>query len=144
MRIGCTIANVGIEAGYTLGLTKSDDVYWFQNDPDIYDSTCQYSMDAFTLKLGYQFRFIQRFGIMPQVGYLGQRLRGGTRGNGAMCHNLSVGARCIFTPVPVLGIFITPEYAVPVSVNELCKSISAPAGLSEGGIYITAGLSFNF
>ena len=144
MRIGCTIANVGIEAGYTLGLTKSDDVYWFQNDPDIYDSTCQYSMDAFTLKLGYQFRFIQRFGIMPQVGYLGQRLRGGTRGNGAMCHNLSVGARCIFTPVPVLGIFITPEYAVPVSVNELYKSISAPAGLSEGGIYITAGLSFNF
>lgn len=143
-RIGGTFANFGIELGYTLGLTKGDDVYWFQDETNYYDSTCQYSIDAITAKLGYQFSFIQRFGIMPQVGYLGQRLRGGTRGNGAMCHNLSVGARCIFNPVPVLGVFITPEYAIPVSVNDLYSDIAAPSGFSKGGFYVTAGLSFNF
>ncbi len=143
-RIGATFANFGLELGYTIGLTKSSDVYWFQDDTNYYDSTCQYTSDAFTAKLGYQFSFIQRFGIMPQLGYLGQRLRGGTRGNGAMCHNLSVGARCIFNPVPVVGIFLTPEYAIPVSVNELYDKIAAPAGLTKGGFYVTAGLSFNF
>lgn len=142
--VGLNIRNFNLEAGYTFGLTKSDDLYWFENATDFFDSTCTYSSDEFYVKAGYQFRFVERIGLTPQLGYLGQRLRGGTRGNGAMCHNLSVGARLLFNPIPMLGVFVTPEYAVPVSVNQLYKDISERSNISKGGFYVTAGISFNF
>ena len=61
-----------------------------------------------------------------------------------MCHNLSIGARFLFNPIPMLGVFVTPEYAVPVSVNELYKNIAEKSNLTKGGFYVTAGISFNF
>ncbi len=142
--LGFNIRNFNVEAGYTYGLTKSDDLYWFENATDFFDSMCSYSSDEFYVKAGYQFRFVERIGLTPQLGYLGQRLRGGTRGNGAMCHNLSIGARFLFNPIPMLGVFVTPEYAVPVSVNELYKNIAEKSNLTKGGFYVTAGISFNF
>lgn len=143
LRVGGTFANVNLEVGYTLGLGKSDEVNWFDTD-GIYDGSCTYSMDVTTLKLGYQFSFVERIGLTPQIGYLGQQLRGGTRGNGAMCHNMTIGARFVFNPSPRFGIFATPEYAVPVQENELYKQIAEYGNLSKGGFYVTAGLTFNF
>lgn len=142
--IGGIYKNIGLEAGYTFGIGKSSDAYWFENNTDLFDSTCTYSADEFYVKTGYQLSFVQRVGLMPQVGYLGQRLRGGTRGNGAMCHNLSIGARLIFKPLPMLGIFVTPEYAVPVSVNQLYTDIVGHTDLQKGGFFATAGISFSF
>ena len=96
------------------------------------------------VKAGYQFSFVQRVGLTPQVGYLGQRLRGGVHGNGAMCHNVSVGARLVFNPIPNVGVYINPEYAVAVKENELYREIAEYGGFSKGGFYVGAGVTFNF
>lgn len=142
--VGATYANFNVEAGYIMGLTKSDDLYWFENTTDFFDSMCTYTSDEIYIKAGYQFSFVERIGLTPQLGYLGQRLRGGTHGNGTMCHNVSVGARVIFNPHPAIGVFVTPEYAIPVSVNGLYEDISSRSNISKGGFFVTAGVSFNF
>ncbi len=144
VHVGGTYANIGLELSYTLGITRSDKVYWFATANNLFSGATDYMMDEFAAKVGYQLSFVQRFGVTPQLGYLGQRLRGGAHGNGAMCHNLSVGARCIFNPLSKVGIFITPEYAIPVSINQLYDDIAKPAGITKGGFYVTAGVSFTF
>ncbi|MFG6427715.1 MAG: PEGA domain-containing protein [Muribaculaceae bacterium] len=143
--VGGVFHNVNLELGYTLGLGKSDEVYWFEKPkPGLYDDKCTYTMDEIEVKAGYQFSFVQRVGLTPQVGYLGQRLRGGVHGNGAMCHNVSVGARLVFNPIPNVGVYINPEYAVAVKENELYREIAEYGGFSKGGFYVGAGVTFNF
>lgn len=144
VHVGGIYDNFNLEIGYTMGIGKSDDVYWYETATDIYDDKCTYSLDEIAVKAGYQFSFVERIGLTPQLGYLGQRLRGGIHGNGAMCHNLSIGARFVFNPLPMIGVFVTPEYAVPVSVNELYKEISGIGGFSKGGVYVNLGVTFNF
>lgn len=143
---GAVFSNINIEVGYTLGLGKSNTVYWYEAPkPDgLYNDMCTYSMDELEVKAGYQFSFVQRVGLTPQVGYMGQRLRGGIHGNGAMCHNATIGARLVFNPLPNVGIFVNPEYAVPVKVNDLYKDIAETGGFSKGGFYASAGLTFCF
>lgn len=142
--IGGFYRNINLEVGYTLGLGRSNEVYWYENGASgAFDSSCTYTMDELTVKAGYQLSFLSRLGLTPRIGYMGQRLRGGTRGNGAMCHDLTVGARFIFKPVPYFGVFIEPEYAVPVMVNQLYSDISKHGGFSKGGFYVSAGLSFS-
>ncbi|MDE7408768.1 MAG: hypothetical protein K2N09_01965 [Muribaculaceae bacterium] len=144
-RIGGFCSNINLEFGYTLGFGRSGEVYWYDNDASgSYEDSCTYTMDELTAKAGYQFSFLNRLGLTPRVGYMMQRLRGGSHGNGAMCHDITVGARLIFKPIPFFGIFIEPEYAVPVVVNQLFSDISSHGGFSKGGFYISAGLSFSF
>lgn len=143
--VGGVVSNFNLEFGYTFGIGKSKEVYWYESPaPGLYDDCSTYSMDELEIKVGYQFSFVERIGLTPQVGYLGQRLRGGVHGNGAMSHNISVGARFVFNPLPAVGIFVNPEYAIPVQVNQLYKDIAEYGGFSQGGVYISAGVTFNF
>lgn len=151
IHVGINISNVNIEVGYTLGLSKGNEVLWFEKNldsgaavPGLYVGKCAYTVDALEFKAGYQLSFVQRVGLTPQVGYLGQRLRGGEWGNGAMCHNLSIGARLVVNPLPMFGVFVNPEYAVPVKVNDLYDSINTFGGPVKGGFYVSAGIEFNF
>ncbi|MDE7419295.1 MAG: hypothetical protein K2N35_03710 [Muribaculaceae bacterium] len=144
IRVGGYYRNINIEAGYTLGMGRSNDVYWYENDASgAYDDSCTYTMDEFTAKAGYQLSFLSRLGLTPRLGYMMQRLRGGIHGNGAMCNNITIGAKLIFKPIPYFGIFIEPEYAVPVMVNQLYSDISSHGGFSKGGFYVSAGFSFS-
>lgn len=146
-RIGSFFSNVNIEFGYTLGLGKSRDVFWFENGSEgssaIYENKCTYTMDEITAKAGYQISFLNRIGLAPRVGYMMQRIRGGLHGNGAMCHNVTIGGRLAFKPAPYFGIFIEPEYAIPVMVNKLYSDIAAQGGFTKGGFYVSAGMSFS-
>lgn len=144
LNVGGTCQNFALEIGYTVGITKSDKVYWFQTGTNLFEGATDYAVDEMGIRAGYQFSFIRRFGITPQAGYLGQRVRGGSHGNGAMCHNVTVGARCIFNPLEILGIFVTPQYAIPVSVNPLYSDITSHAGIGKGGFFVTAGIAFTF
>lgn len=132
VHVGGVFHNINLELGYTYGIGKSDEVYWFESPkPGLYDNKCTYSLDEFEVKAGYQLSFVQRIGLTPQVGYMGQRLRGGVHGNGAMCHNFTVGARFVFNPLPMFGIFVNPEYAIGVKVNDLYKEIASYGGFQQ-------------
>lgn len=143
-RLGGFIRNINLEAGYTFGFGRSNEVNWFEsNSSGAYDGRCTYTMDEISVKTGYQFSFFNRMGLTPRLGYMCQRLRGGIHGNGAMCHDATVSVRLEFKPVPYFGIFIEPEYAIPVVVNQLYSDISQHGGFSKGGFYASAGLSFS-
>lgn len=141
--LGATVSNVMFEAGVTVGLGKSDELYWFESATGLYDGKCTYTVDEGYFKLGYQFSVVRRLGFTPQVGWVGQRLRGGTHGNGAMCHNVSIGLRCILNPAPAIGIFVTPEYAVPVKSGNVFDEVTAHSNITKGGFKATVGISFN-
>ncbi len=146
-RLGGFFHNINIELGYTLGLGRSGDVYWYETGAEgssgIYDNKCTYTMDEIMAKAGYQLSFVNRIGLTPRLGYMMQRLRGGLYGNGAMCHDMTIGARLVFKPVPYFGIFVEPEYAIPLMVNKLYSDIASQGGFSKGGFYVSAGMSFS-
>lgn len=143
VNLGATYMNIDLDFGYTIGMGRTDEVYWKETSSGLYKGVTDYAMDEISIKAGYQLSFVERIGLTPQLGYLGQRLRGGEWGNGAMCHNLSIGARLVFNPHPNIGIFLTPEYAVPIMVNQLYSDIANDAGITKGGFYIGAGVIFN-
>lgn len=144
--LGFFFKNINIQFDYTFGITKSKEVYWFEpgteGSGEMYDDKCTYSMDEISGKAGYQLSFVNRIGLTPQIGYMCQRLRGGIHGNGAMCHNMTIGARLAFKPLPWFGFFVNPEYAIPVKPNQLYSDIASYGGFSKGGFYVSAGFSF--
>lgn len=153
--LGGSFYNVSLEGSYMVGLGRTKNVSWFSNVNDLFDETVNYSMSCFSVKLGYQLRFIERIGLTPQVGYQCQMLKAhavegvdgetgpGIRGNGAKCGNLLVGARFCFSPIQHFSIFVIPEYAIPMMKSETYDKIAPVAGITKGGLYITAGLAVN-
>lgn len=142
---GARLHNVNIEVGYSLGLTKGNEVMWAQTEPtEAYVGKCAYSVDALEFKAGYQIGLGEKLALTPQVGYLGQKLSGGEWGNGAMCHNLSVGANLTYKFAPAIGVFVNPAYAVPVMVNDLYTAINEKGGPAKGGFQTRVGLEVSF
>ncbi len=154
--IGGTFHNIMLEASFTYGLSKTKDVSWFAVSNNLYDETVNYSMNEFAVKLGYQFRFIERIGLTPQAGFMCQMLKShavtgidgnsgaGIRGDKTYCGNVTVGAKFSFMPMQHLAIFAVPEYAVPVMKTQTFDKIAPIAGITKGGFYAHVGVSVNF
>lgn len=148
LKLGGTWKNIDLSASYTFGITKSDPVDWYEYDAatgttGFFHERARYRMDEAEAKLGYQFSFVDRIGVTPQVGYMMQMLHGdGTKGNGFTCSSVSVGATISYVPIPNLGFFVNPEYAVPISSDELYKLVARSGGFDRGGFHITAGVNF--
>lgn len=154
--LGATYHNVMLEASFTLGLGRSKDVSWFQNANDIYEETENYSMNVAEVKLGYQFRFIERIGLTPQAGFMAQMLKShavtgvdGNPGSGALgnkqwCGSAVIGVRAAFMPMQHMAVYINPEYAIPMVSNGTYNSIAPIAGISRGGLYAHIGVTVNF
>lgn len=146
--IGDIFRNIDLSLSYTLGLGKSNDVTWFDEETSLYETSANYRLDRIGLHVGYQLAFAERFGLIPQLGFMTQRLSAdkydnGERkpGNGFSIHCLTVGARFTYYPVQRVGIFINPEYAIPMAkkgdVEELFKLGSIP----QGGFMANIGVS---
>lgn len=153
--IGGSFHNITLEGNFMMGLSKTKNVSWFAKENDLFDQTVNYSMNCFSVKLGYQLRFIERIGLTPQLGYQCQMLKShpirgldgsmgdGKRGDGANCGNLSICARFCFTPIQHFSVFLTPEYAIPMMKSETYDAIAPIAGITKGGFYISAGVAVN-
>lgn len=140
LMLGGVIRNIDISVGYTLGITKSDPIDWYQNDTELFTERVRYRMDEFSAKMGYQFALAERFGITPQVGFMAQMLHGeGSKGNGFACSNVSAGVKATWVPVPRFGIFVNPEYAFAVSSGGEYSNMAKYGGFEKGGFHISVG-----
>lgn len=139
--------NIDASFSYTFGVTKSDPVDWYEKLPDgtpgFFNERARYRMDELEVKAGYQFPFVERIGVTPQVGYMAQMLHGdGTKGNNFTCHSISVGATVSYVPTPNLGFYVNPEFAIPVSSGNLYKNVADYGGFDRGGFHISLGVNF--
>ena len=148
---GVVFKNFDLQASYTFGLSKSDDVRWYSTDGnDNYLSSVSYKRSTFAIKLGYQFILTERLGITPQVGYEIERLSGtvedGTNlyGDGASANCLSIGAKFLWAPIKHLYVFANPAFSIGMSKDENFKKIADNSDISAGGFMVSLGAIFNF
>ena len=135
---------IDLSASYTLGLGRTKEVNWYNSTDNIFDQATSYRVDEWAVRAGYGLRFAERFGLTPQVGFLQQRLIAKKRaGNGFTVNCVSVGARLMWHPVPCLGVFVTPEYAVPIASKGDIVEVCRLAGLTRGGFRGYVGVSVN-
>ncbi len=142
--LGGYYENVNLELSYNLGLGTSKEVRWFDRDDHIEMGSYTYRLDEMAIRVGYQLRFAERFGLTPQAGFMIQRLGGKEKnaaGNGYTQPCATVGARFTYHPVQHLGFFITPEYAIPISAKGDIVDLFKNAGLTRGGFRGSIGVS---
>lgn len=138
--VGGLWRNVDLSFAYTFGITKSKPVDWYQDNTELFFERTRYRMDDISFKAGYQFALAERFGITPQIGYLAQMLHGeGSKGNGFTCSSISAGVKLTWVPVPRVGIYINPDYAIPVSAGGEYSNIAKFGGFSKGGFNLSVG-----
>ncbi|MDE6300739.1 MAG: hypothetical protein K2M19_03385 [Muribaculaceae bacterium] len=141
--LGGFIENVNIELGYNLGLGRSNDVDWYNRDDKLYEGSYNYRLDEMSAKAGYQLRFAERFSLTPRVGCALQRLsapNSSDPGNGFTQMCATVGALFSYHPVPHFGIFLSPDYAIPVSTTGDIVPVFSQAGLTRGGFKASIGV----
>lgn len=156
LNLGCTYRNIDLDLGYHYKCSYPD-----------------YMSNEISVKGGRQFS-IKRIGFTPQLGYVIQRLKhdgycDGFRADdetyyiadcgkyeGAVCHNLSLGCRLEYAFTRFWGLYITPEYYIPIGSNSLYKEISKTKEFDEldywvegiinsksvGKFYVELGLIF--
>lgn len=143
--IGGVIANVEIEAQYTLGLTRSKQVEWFGED-NILSNVADYRCDEFGFTLGYRLSFAERFGLTPRVGYSVQYLSAKNKlpGDGFWFGVATVGVKALFKPMQHFGIYLTPSYGLPLLKKEgVVEKTFQLAGLERGGMRLDFGIEFD-
>lgn len=136
--------NVNLEVSYSLGLGRSKDVEWYSRADKLYEGSYNYRLDEIAVRAGYQLRFADRFGLTPQAGWTLQRLsakEGSWPGNGFTQGNLSIGARFAYHPVPHVGFFATPEYALPLGAKGDITEVFSQGGMTRGGFRASIGVS---
>ncbi len=148
---GVTYKNIDLQASYTFGLSKSDEVPWYSTDGnDTYLSSMTYKRSTIAVKLGYQIELTDRIGITPQVGYELERLSGtvadGTNayGDGATANCVSLGAKIMWAPLERIYIFANPAYSLGISKDANFEHIADNSDIAAGGFMMTLGAIFNF
>lgn len=143
-RLGGVMHGFELSASYTVGLTRSNGVDWYETATEFFAERVTYRMNSLSAKAGYQFALVERFGITPQAGVLMQTLYGsGTKGNGFTCTNAVGGVNLVYAPIPRLSIFLNPEYAFPILSGGQFATVAKYGGFSEGGFYLSAGVAIN-
>lgn len=143
--LGGVIYNIDVSANYTFGFGSSKPVYWFEDESNpVYEETCTYKVNSFAVRAGYQIIFNRKMAVTPTLGYIGQMLSSsGNKGTGFMCGSLGIGAKAQWVPIQHFGVFVHPEYAVPIQKDELGTKIADYSGITKGGFLLTVGISFN-
>ncbi len=142
--LGGYYENVNLEVSYNLGLVRSGMVSWYDRGDKLFDGAYDYRMDEMAVRAGYQLRFAERFGLTPQAGFMMQRLSAKDKnypGNGFTQPCVTIGVRFSYHPVQHIGIFVTPEYGIPVSTKGDIVEVFRQGGLTRGGFKGSIGVS---
>ncbi len=142
--VGGMWQGIDLSASYTLGLGRTKKVNWYGDDDNILDQITDYRVDEWGIRAGYCLRFAERFGLTPQLGFVQQHLIAGkSAGDNFTVNCLSIGARLTWHPVPHLGVFLTPEYAIPLGNRGDIVNVCKLADMTRGGFRASVGVSVN-
>ena len=157
--VGFMFHNFTVEAGATIGLSKSKDVYIYDKGGDLLDA---YNYKALRghLRFGYDIWMAPIFAITPQVGAAFISLSGSRIGdvpvpsektlNGATAISATLGTRLMFAPsgrTKAFRLYITPEYDLAVQKDKNYEALSAFDSKMKSwaeGLSLSLGLMFYF
>lgn len=145
-----------LEGNFLLGLSKSETIYWTDQNADTYPYGVSYKPMGGMVKLGYGFRIGNRIRLTPQVGcqivslsekeeeYSGY---GYSPVSSPMAVSATFGARLSVSLSPSLALSASPQYAVGVIKSDGYKALadlsSKIKGYSDGfGCNICLNLYF--
>ena len=142
---GLRIGGFTVEAGYLLGLSKSDAVYW-NYDTDTEPIETVYKPTAIALRLGYTFGK-GSLQFTPQVG--ARILSVSSEGGDSKCNATSatLGLRLDYRLAKSVSLFATPEVAFALnksSIYEQVADVSSDVKNWGTGFNARVGLSINF
>ena len=143
-----------IEVGGFYGLSKSDDIYWYNSEYDNIGNA-SYSPYGFYGALGYAIKGGLRFYVTPKVGvrYVGLKSNWtGIKNNsdpakGSYAMSAILGCSFSYTICPNLVLTITPEYGLSIKESNGFKEISTYSLQTKelnGGVNGIVGLIFYF
>jgi len=138
-----------LQLSYTLGLSKSDPVYWY-DDNGIWQATTKYKQNTFGVRYGYRFALTEQLVVTPQLGYSlhtqSSSLEEGTKvyGDKAKASTLTIGARLTYEPLQHCVVFLSPEYGIRLSQDTYYKHTTDISNCKADGLAVTAGLMVCF
>ncbi len=149
---GAYFANINIEASYLMGLAKTADVYWYDQNASEYapSQVTSYTPSVIGGRVGYQIRLSRGVSLTPQAGINHTMLASsvsGANGDGAYCTTAAVGVRAFFAFSSFLGLSIAPEFAFSVMESDGFGKISKSVpGLDafKGGLNVKGGIVLFF
>ena len=143
------LKNHDLQVNYTLGLSKTPTLYWYDAQGDV-DGSLRFKRNSLEMKYGYQFLPWKPLALTPQAGFSYERLTGSQqtglydKGNGADAWCVAVGFKAVYTPVRHLNIFVAPEYKIPIRENAYYKDVMSTTDKASGGFAIHMGLMYSF
>ena len=155
LAVGIDVKRHHIEAGFTYGLSKTKDLFFYGTDSNVMEAF-QYKAIRINLSYGYEFRVGDYLGVMPQAGVAyniisGKDTDGFTNqtNNYGTAHSLSAfgGVKLGINLNNTIMLHVTPEYDFGISKDNNCKLIRDYDTTFKGwteGFYLNVGLMVSF
>ena len=147
--VGAYLKNFNIEASLLFGMAKGVDIYWNYQGlttqrplHSIYKPKLSYG-----LKVGYGIVFGTRYRLTPQAGMLIVNIKDDGGYSKAYATSLNVGARFDVALASFIGVFVAPEYSIPVAKSNVYKTISGTSSTIKrwsNGFNARMGVTFSF
>ncbi len=146
--VGGYLKNFNIEATLLCGIGKSVDLYWNSQDASQRPLHSVYKPKlAYGLKVGYGIIFGSRYRLTPQAGLLLLNVKDSEGHSKAYATSLGIGARFDVALARFIGVFVAPEYSMPIAKSDVYKKISDASSTVKrwsGGFNARMGLTFSF
>jgi len=124
--IGAYVSNVNIEAGYLMGLSSGEEVYWNYHSTleDKSPIRCAYKPTVYSGRAGYGFVLGTRLRLTPQLGASLVSIE--SEASDSKCYAVTgtLGVRANFALMSAVAVYATPELSFPVQKSEVFTQIS--------------------
>jgi len=131
--VGAYISNFNVEAFFTMGLAKSEDITWYPpSGSNKANVTCSYKPTAFGLHVGYGFVVAEKLRLTPQVGLSAVSIKcsdGDSKGNVA---SAAIGVKGEYALSRNIAIFAAPEVAFAVTRSDVYKQLEDVSSKIKG------------
>lgn len=153
--IGLNVGNHVVEAGATIGISKSEGISIYRKDNAAYYGTYDYSAMRFFARYGYNFEATSELLITPLVGAAINNISGAEvrrSPNGDVFSKVNsvsatIGCRVSYCMGNVVLLFLMPEFSVGVKKDDsfiVLKDYDSKIKSWTDGIGLSAGVVFHF
>lgn len=146
--LGFYANNINVEASFLYGLKESEEIHWVNTiATDERPVTCKYRPMAFGGKIGYGVVIGNRIRFTPQIGGTCTTFKSGEGDSKGNVISATGGARLDIAITTGIGLYVTPEYSVPIVKSDVYKQLE---DLSDDikkwgtGLNVRFGINFSF
>ena len=119
-----------VEVGFVYGLNKTDDTYFYDSETNL-KAAFNYQPFRISLRYGYDMELGKMISATPQIGFAynimnGKSIMTGYSDNSfksTSSTSVIAAVRLTVKPSKQIGIYVTPEYNIGLSKDNLCKLI---------------------